>query len=386
MAMKEKTVTSPEARLEEARAYYARELGDGVERFVGAPYDACPWCGSADFGLRIVCRDIRQFKPGTFRLDECRDCGHVFQNPPQTDEGLTFYYRDTYDGLSAERTEASLETMGPIYRSRAETIARIRPDTPRRWLDVGTASGHFPAAAKEVFPETAFDGLDMSDGVLNGVAAGRIEKGHQGQFPDLSGELAGQYDQISMFHYLEHVRDPFADLDAVVETLSDDGWFLIEQPDPHARSAKLFGSWWPGWNQPEHLHMITEPNLVRALEERGMEVVEVVHREAHIPAEAFIIVMTLLNRLAPTIEMPWLSEQRRPGRLRRLLAKLVIAPLVPLAMFLDKTFLPKVLKSYHAYRIVARKVPRAAEHPAGPGAAATSTPDASSASPDPNGS
>lgn len=366
-------MTSPEQRLAEAREYYARELEAGVERFVGERYEVCPWCGSANFELRIVCRDIRQFKPGTFPLDECRDCGHVFQNPPTTDEGLGFYYRDTYDGLSAERTEASLDTMGPIYRSRAETIAKVRPDTPRRWLDVGTASGHFPAAAKEVFPETSFDGLDMSDGVLNGEAAGRIEKGHQGQFPDLSASLAGQYDQISMFHYLEHVRDPFADLDAVVETLSDDGWFLIEQPDPHARSAKIFRSWWPGWNQPEHLHMITEGNLVKALEERGMEVVEVVHKEAHIPAEAFIIVMTLLNRLAPTIEMPWLEGQRRPGRLRRLLAKLLIAPLVPLAVFLDKTFLPKVLKSYHAYRIVARKTPVAGRPAAVP--AETAEPD-----------
>ena len=33
-----------------------------------------------------------------FTLEQCGDCGHVFQNPRLTPEGLEFYYRDFYDG------------------------------------------------------------------------------------------------------------------------------------------------------------------------------------------------------------------------------------------------------------------------------------------------
>lgn len=352
--------TSPTDAYAEALAYYDRELSQGVERFLEEPLDACPWCGSARLHVRTVCSDLRQFKPGTFRLDECDECGHVFQNPQVSDEGLSFYYRDTYDGLNAERVEANMSGMGAAYRSRATTVAENRPDVPRRWLDVGTASAHFCGTAAEVFPETVFDGLDMSDGVLSGLRAGRIQTAHQGQLPDLAPGLAGQYDQISMFHYLEHTRNPMVDLDAAVTVLSDDGWLLIEQPDPEARSAHLFGRWWAGWNQPEHLHMITEKNLTKALEDRGLEVVKVVHREAHVPLEAFIVLATLLNKIAPVTEVPWQNDRKiRFARLRRLLGKVLLLPLVPLTQFIDLVVLPKLLHSYHAYRILARKVPQA---------------------------
>lgn len=343
--------------LDEARAYYDREIGLGVERMLEQPVDACPWCGSSRISTRTTCRDLRQFKPGTFRLDECDACKHVFQNPALSDDGLAFYYRDTYDGLNAERAEANLGSMGLIYRSRAETVAHGRPDRPRRWLDVGTASAHFCEAAAEIFPTTVFDGLDMSDGVLAGHRAGRIDTAYQGQLPELSGQLAGTYDQVSMFHYLEHTRDPLADLDAVVEVMTDDGWLLIEQPDPQARSARLFGSWWAGWNQPEHLHMINLDNLTAALEDRGLEIVEVVHREAHIPLEAFIVLATALNRIAPGDAVPWRDgPPPKLPRLRRLIGKVLFAPMVPLARFVDRVVLPRMLRSYHAYRVLARRV------------------------------
>jgi SAM-dependent methyltransferase len=248
--------------------------------------------------------------------------------------------------------------MNLIYRRRAGTVARHRPDQPRRWLDVGTASAHFCEAAAELFPATVFDGLDMSDGVLSGQRAGRIVTAHQGQFPDLSAQLAGRYDQVSMFHYLEHTRDPLADLDAAVTVLADDGWLLIEQPDPQARSARIFGSWWPGWNQPEHLNMVTLPNLTKALEERGFEIVEVVHRDAHIPLEAFIVLATVLSWIAPGDSMPWRSpEPPSWARTRRLVGKVLVAPLVPVALFIDHVVLPRMLHSYHAYRVIARRRP-----------------------------
>lgn len=348
--------TTTTAALDAARSYYTHEIELGVDRYLGETSTVCPWCGSDRLRHRTTCRDLRQFKPGRFNLDECRDCKHVFQNPALSDEGLGFYYRDTYDGLNAERAEANLGSMSEIYRGRASTVADHRPDRPRRWLDVGTASAHFPAAAAELFPTTVFDGLDMSDGVLSGHRAGRIQTAHQGQLPELSAGLAGQYDQVSMFHYLEHTRDPLADLDAVTQVLTDDGWLLIEQPDPQARSARLFGSWWAGWNQPEHLHMITLDNLTSALEARGFEIVEVVHREAHIPLEAFIVLATLLNRVAPGEEVPW--RDGRPPRfagLRRLVGKALFAPFVPVARFVDRVVLPRMLRSYHAYRILAHK-------------------------------
>lgn len=349
--------TVPDTRnelLDQAKSYYDAQLRDGVDRFFGERVTECPWCGSAALSVRVVCRDLRQLKPGEFRLDECGDCHHVFQNPALTDEGLDFYYRDTYDGLNAERAETNLGSMGLIYQSRAETVAHHRPDAPRRWLDVGTASGHFPQAASLIFPDTQFDGLDMSEGVLAAKEAGRIQTAYQGQFPDLVDSFRGQYDQVSMFHYLEHTRDPFADLDAAVAALTDNGWLEIEQPDPECRAARLFGARWPGWNQPEHLHMVTQSNLIAALEARGMTIEYVAHREAHIPLEAFIVVAGMMNSMAPDENSPW-RNGAESSRWRRTAAKALVAPLVPPARLIDTVVLPRMMHSYHAYRVLARK-------------------------------
>lgn len=355
--------------IESARSYYAREINAGVDRYFQRRVDACTWCGSSRVRHRVTCSDLRQFKPGSFRLDECRDCGHVFQNPALTDEGLAFYYRDAYDGINAERADANFSSMAEMYRRRAVTVASRRPDPPRRWLDVGTASAHFCEGAARIFPDTVFDGLDMSDGVLAGQRAGRIDTGYQGQFPELSRQLAGKYDQISMIHYLEHTRDPLRELDAAVEVLADDGWLLIEQPNPHARAARIFRSWWAGWNQPEHLNMVTLDNLVIALQDRGLEIVDVVQRDAHVPLETFIALATALNRIAPAGDTPWDDRpQRRYPRLRRLLGKALCAPLVPVARFVDHVVLPRLLHSYHAYRVLARKVAGGTETPSGHGA------------------
>ena len=53
--------------------------------------ETCPWCGSKCLRTRLRAPDLRGGRPGTFTVDECRDCAHVFQNPRLTAEGLVKY-------------------------------------------------------------------------------------------------------------------------------------------------------------------------------------------------------------------------------------------------------------------------------------------------------
>jgi SAM-dependent methyltransferase len=340
----------------EARAWYDRALARGTDRFLEPSRDNCPWCGSADLRHHLTSPDVRQAKPGTFRLDRCTACGHIFQNPQLSPEGLEFYYRDAYDGVHADEADANFSTLVPFYRSRAETVRDLRPDAPRRWLDVGTGNGQFCRTARDVFPDTVFDGLDLSEGVLAGKERGWLDAGYHGNLLDRVDDLAGRYDQISMFHYLEHTREPLLELDAIAKILAPDGWLLIEQPDPECRMARLYRSGWAGWLQPEHLHMVTVGNLTAALEQRGFEVVAVQHEEAHMPLETFLLATTLLRRIGPDPDLPWRTVRSRTwARVRRLLGMALVAPLVLLAPALDKFVIPRLLRSSHAYRVLARR-------------------------------
>ena len=57
------------------------------EELFEPPQATCPWCGSRSLATRLDTVDVFQSKPGRFHVDECRDCGHVFQNPRPTPAG-----------------------------------------------------------------------------------------------------------------------------------------------------------------------------------------------------------------------------------------------------------------------------------------------------------
>src|SRR5262249_46600225 len=89
----------------EGPAPYDRLLAAGPEAPLEPRRDDCPLCASARLEVRVEVGDGLQRKPGTFHLEECQDCGHVFQNPRLSPEGLDFYYRDFYDGIDGEQME-----------------------------------------------------------------------------------------------------------------------------------------------------------------------------------------------------------------------------------------------------------------------------------------
>ncbi|MEU9117983.1 class I SAM-dependent methyltransferase, partial [Streptomyces sp. NPDC048483] len=341
------------------RAAYTAQLARGTDHFLEPRRPDCPWCAAPDPVVRVRMPDLLQGKPGRFTLEECRRCGHIFQNPRLTQEGLDFYYRDFYDGLGGEGADLVLGRINGTYRARAELL---RPfTTPRAWLDVGTAGGHFCNAARTVWPDTRFDGLDMGEAVQEAERRGWIATGYRGQFPDLADRLAGRYDTVSMHHYLEHTRDPFTELDAAVKVLAPGGHLLIELPDPEARIARLLGPHWLPWFQPQHQHLMPVRNLQQALVARGFTVLAVQHGAAHQANADFIGAVALTaNRLAPDPHAPWATVPATPARrAARTAVQALALPCYGAAIALDtvRTAVARATDGGNAYRLLARKDP-----------------------------
>ncbi|MFC7303045.1 class I SAM-dependent methyltransferase [Streptomyces monticola] len=354
-------MTDRTAAIAERRAAYRAELADGTGKFHEPRRTTCPWCGSGRLGRRLRTVDFVQEKPGRFTLDACRDCGHIFQNPRLNQAGLAFYYRDFYDGLGGESTAKMFQGGGSRKRFRASTRALLRFATPKRWLDIGTAHGHFCETAQLLVTEAEFDGLDMGESVELAEKEGRIAHAHRGLFTELAAaELAGNYDAVSMFHYLEHTLDPHAELAAAHTALRPGGHLLIEVPNPESPYGRLLGRFWVPWFQPQHLQLMPRRNLCRALEAAGFTVVAAEHRDAHIPVDLVCAAWFLVTRVLPKDDAPWL--ERRPGRARRLLRAalaLVSLPLILLAYGADLALAPLVRRTRfsNAYRVIARRDP-----------------------------
>ncbi|WP_308222450.1 class I SAM-dependent methyltransferase [Frankia sp. AgB32] len=342
------------AAVARARPGYRAELAAGLDRFFEPAQTTCPWCGGPNISPRMRGREVAQGKPGVFRVDRCADCGHSFQNPRLSPGGLDFYYRDFYDGLGAAGMEEVFGHSDEPYLARA----RQPIPTPRNWLDVGGGHGHFCNSARVVWPTTRFDALDMGAGIEEAARRGWVDHAHRGSFPDLAGEVKGRYDVISMFHYLEHTRDPRAELDVAATVLEPGGHLLIEVPNPDSAATRWYGSLWPGWLIPQHQHLIPAANLVQALTERGFEVLAPAFGEVHQKGDPVIATYGLLQRLAPSPALPW-REVDHPGRERakRVLAIAALAPVFAAGLVVDELSRPYLTSGTrsNAYRILARR-------------------------------
>ncbi|MCW5249225.1 class I SAM-dependent methyltransferase [Streptomyces sp. SHP 1-2] len=167
----------------------------------------CPWCGSPR---------LRGPRAG---YDACRDCRHAFRNPARPD-----------GPPPASPLRAGVRRG---HRRAARALFRHSPG-PESWLDVGTGDGAFPAAARELFPYTSFDGTDPGHRVLRAHAAEHVEEAYVGRLtdPHLAARLRARYDVVSLLRHLADAADPRAELRAAVDALRPGGHLLVEVLDP----------------------------------------------------------------------------------------------------------------------------------------------------------
>ncbi|MFF9805449.1 class I SAM-dependent methyltransferase [Streptomyces coeruleorubidus] len=320
----------------------------------------CPWCGSARLRNRLRTGDLRQYKPGSFTVDECRDCGHTFQNPRLTFEGLALYHRTVRGAPRDVAADTLLALRGSRLRHRSAARAMLRFGEPESWLDVGTGNARFPATAREFFPYTAFDGLDPTPRVVRARSADRVEEAHVGHLTDprISAPLRARYDVVSMLHHLEGIPDPRAELHAALEVLRPGGHLLIETQNPRSVYAALLGRWWLAYDQPRHLHLLPSHNLRAELEAAGCTLALLDHRPVHTPHDLSGATALALSHALPAPDTPWRAVPPPPAHqhLREALLRAGI-PLVALAAVADHLIAPLIRRTRFAntYRLIARK-------------------------------
>jgi SAM-dependent methyltransferase len=317
--------------------------------------ESCPWCDSSDLELLVEVPDLLQNRPGTFHLDKCGRCGHVFQNPLLTQEGIELAYDESYGGAGLETAEWFMARCQPGYWGRAQTVARFTE--PRRWLDVGCAHAYFSLIARKMFPDATVDGLDMGETVEEAHRRGWVDTAHRGRFVDLAGSLPS-YDVLSMHHYLEHTPDPRAELAGVDQVLEPGGYLMIELPDPEAPWARRLGRYWWQWAQPQHLHFIPCDNLVAELSSTGYEVLSVQRGSPTFGNDLVTGIGMWTQSVSRPTEAPWLPPPTTADRLKRATAVGAVLPLLPFARLVDladEAWAQRTDAVSNCFRVVARK-------------------------------
>lgn len=214
--------------------------------------------------------DMQAFAPSCHRpghhgdLMRCRECGTVQQPSLPPEEELLEAYRRTSDDRYLTEERGRRRTA----RWLLDLLAFHSPGG--RLLDVGCGHGLLLDEARSRGYEV--DGIepsrDAADYARGELGLEVVESGLAG-----AGARQTNYDAVVLADVLEHLDDPVAALDTVVELLAGDGTLLIATPDPSSAIARLAGSRWWAY-LPAHTYLIPRLTLRELVAERGLVIAE----------------------------------------------------------------------------------------------------------------
>jgi ubiquinone/menaquinone biosynthesis C-methylase UbiE len=246
---------------------------------------------AAESGMEVVascnvCRSKRiQAVDAEFNLCRCDDCGYVFDSPrPSSAEVARFYSQaGKYDSWLQQKRTRDL-----LWKRRLQKLLPYR--APGSLLDIGAGIGQFLHHAQPLF--TQVTGTEVSSSAV-GIAQEKYGlELLAGQVEELNLP-PGSFDNITLFHVLEHVHDPARIIDRCRGLLRPQGTMVIAVPNdvlawsatvkkagkrlglgPFQKFSPVLGIARAGSSREIHLSHFTPAVLRQLVEKSGLAVMD----------------------------------------------------------------------------------------------------------------
>jgi len=203
----------------------------------------------------------------------CRGCGLGRFHPMLADDDIRALYPGDYYGEPGRKFRPILERM--VRAVAARHIGFLSRGLPpgASILDVGCGRGVLfgPLAdgGFEVF------GVDMSEDAVRGCDP-RAQVRIASRLSD-AGFEAERFDQIVIWHVLEHMADPFDTLRECRRILKPGGRLIVAVPNFSSAQARWSGPDWFHLDPPRHLYHFSLEALQRLIAKSGFDVQSVHH-------------------------------------------------------------------------------------------------------------
>jgi 2-polyprenyl-3-methyl-5-hydroxy-6-metoxy-1,4-benzoquinol methylase len=208
----------------------------------------------------------------------CPECGLESIWPQPDDQTLAGIYNELY--FSHYNSGIDSQVVRAMKRATyARQFRRLPPPASfggqRRLLDCGAATGFLVELAKE-FGWDAF-AVEISEFGSQSCAQvlghERVYRG-QPQEASFAANPQGQFEVITMFDFIEHVRDPKDVLGWARQQLSSGGVLLLTTPRVGGMSWRLMGRLWFHYVR-EHLWFFNPQSIQALLRESGFSNIEI---------------------------------------------------------------------------------------------------------------
>jgi SAM-dependent methyltransferase len=282
----------------------------------------CPICCGA---MHQALADVGDPQSGeVFGVVRCSCCQLGITVP--TPEDLEPYYGERYYGGRHWITRRYC-----TWRRMRVVTQTTRGAASRTLVDIGCGDGSFLLEARKAGWSVL--GTEVSD-----------------RIPSPSLEIWGSiaalrarapFGCVTLWHSLEHLRDPAGALADLAQMLVPDGVLVLAVPDSRGWQARLFGRDWFHLDVPRHLYHFSLLSLRAALDQAGLEVIRVWHDEAEY--DWFGWIQSALNRIMPAPNILFDALTRRPRRASR---ALVMANVILAMLWLIPTFGATVVSSW----------------------------------------
>jgi SAM-dependent methyltransferase len=298
-------------------------------------YVACDLCGSTETRPRFpgtlpddaplrASEAFRCTDSGYGRhhaIVQCLKCGLVYTNPRLEGTRILDTYIAVEDPLYLEEREGRVLT----FERHLRPLEKLKPP-PGRLLDVGASTGVFVEIAgrhgwdawglepsRWAVSEARRQGLQMIEGTLESV-----------ELPDTS------YDVVTLWDVIEHVTDPFAEIQRVYRLLKPGGLLAVHTMDIDSLFARAMGGRWP-WLMEMHIYYFSRRTLTMMLNKAGFKVIRAA------PQGRYLRLGYFATRLGGLLGQP-------PGRVLRALFDLLHVSQVAIPINLGDLFTAYAVK------------------------------------------